>query len=70
MESEENKKLNKTNSQSTSQRHSAQCKSQRNKFISGMTLVNYNPGFVFPPPLAMCTHYQGHMGGGKLDDIV
>lgn len=70
MESEEKKKLNKTDLQCASQRHSAQCKSQRNKFISGITLLNYNPGFVFPPPLAVCTRYQGHIWGGKLDDIL
>lgn len=53
MESEEKKKINKTDLQCTSQRHSAQRKSQRNKFIPGTTLSIYNPGFLFPPPLAV-----------------
>lgn len=64
------KKLNKTDLQCTSQRRSAQCKSQRNKFILGMTLLNYNPGMVFPSLLAVCTPYQGHIWGGKLDEIL
>lgn len=47
MESEEKKKINKADLQCTSQRHSAQRKSQRNKFILGTALSISNPSIHF-----------------------